>query len=523
MPHTIDPHTLYSDAKFFLDYIEANKQTADFFQHSGTSLFRLAEARETLFSPQTRAEVCDALLGYNQWIDAPDAARQNVQRLRDPKALCVIGGQQAGFLGGPLFVLYKIASIIRTAAHLSEQLNLPVVPVFWLASEDHDFAEINHMRWMDESGALRTISFDWEGEGRPIESLPITAAVSQAYREANEKMTFSVASDSDLFSPVEGDNYCTWHARVWSRLFAKHGLILVEPRVLRSAATPLFQRVLAERVEIQHGLTDSSIRLRNLGYPVPLDPNRSGTLFEILEDSGMRQLLTQEIATFASQPNRIFSSDAATRPLIVDSLLPTIANILGPSELAYHAMLRPLYEQWDIPQPLAIPRNGATVIPARGLQSLTDWGIDVAAMLLPNFNPADIVKNAASENLRSQFTAARDRIGDALMPLRSFLAQIDPGLETRWHQTVDQARYQVDRLEDRAIRADLARRGLSVKALQNLKPWLLPMDKPQERILSAFSFIARYGIKWIDDMIAHGELHRFEHQLIVLEESHEQG
>ncbi|MBE0634709.1 bacillithiol biosynthesis BshC, partial [Candidatus Bipolaricaulota bacterium] len=105
-------------------------------------------------------------------------------------------------------------------------------------------------------------------------------------------------------------------------------------------------------------------------------------------------------------------------------------------------------------------------------------------------------------------------------PLKEHLSQLDPGLEARWHQTLEQAQHQVDRLQDRAMRAELARRGISVKGLSNLKPLLYPMGKPQERVLSSFSFIARFGVEWIHDMIARGEPDRFEHQLVILKDSH---
>ncbi len=520
MTRTIDPRLLYSESTFFIDYIERKRQAAEFFQYSDTSVFRLAEAQQSMFSGERRAEVCDKLLAYNRSLNAPSRTMAHIETLRDRQALCVIGGQQAGFLGGPLFVLYKIASIIQTAARLSALLGLPVVPIFWLASEDHDFTEINHIRFIDDSSTLRTMSFPWEGEGRPIESLSITEPVALAFEEAKRRMPSKTAADAALFSPATDDTYCRWHARIWSRLFADSGLILVEPHVLRHCASAFFARAIADRSKTQLGLTESATRLRDHGYPIPLDPDRSGILFEIT-DEGLRKLFLKPY-TEPDLPNlRTFSSDAATRPLLADSLLPNVANVLGPSELSYHAMLRPLYEQWAIPQPLAVPRNGATVLSARDFQALSNWGIDVSALLEPSFDPADMARSAASSKLSGAFESAKQRMEDALVPLRSVLEQIDPGLELRWHQTLDQARHQVDRLEERSTRADLARRGLSVKALQNLKPLLLPMDKPQERILSSYSFIARYGVTWIHDLVAHGGSDQFEHQLIILEETHE--
>ena len=524
MTQSIDPRILYSESPFFLDYLEGKESATEFFEYSLASVGRMAEERQASPGQHTRSAICDALLEYNRMLDASAEAMGNIERLRNVNALCVIGGQQAGFLGGPLFVTYKIVSVIRTAGLLADRLEAPVVPIFWLASEDHDFAEINHTRWLDDSGALRTISFDWEKQGHPIEQMPITEAVRHAFNEVNRKISFSRASDAAIFKPEESDDYCRWHARIWSRLFSHDGLILVEPHVLRPSAKPFFMRALSEPNVIRASLAQGAARLTEHGYPVPLDLSNVGTLFEISMD-GKRQRIEPPPegtpTTIGHPPVKTYSTDAALRPLLADSLLPTIANILGPSELAYHAMLRPLYKQWNIPQPLAIPRQGATVIPKAGFELLSDLGVGISDALRPDFKPAEVIRRLTSDELNLEFSRAQARLEEALLPLKDHLIQLDPGLETRWRQTVDQARHQVERLEDRAIRAELARRGISVKNLQNLKPLLRPMEKPQERVLSAFSFIANYGVKWIRKMIARGESDRFEHQLIVLEELNE--
>ena len=399
-----------------------------------------------------------------------------------------------------------------------------MIPVFWLASEDHDFAEINHTRWIDNSGALRTISFDWDGQGRPIEQLPITGNVQEAFSKAGEKIRFINEADTRAFEPAADDDYATWHARVWSRLFAAHGLVIVEPRVLRPLADAFFRRALTEQSEVRECLACGARQLEAAGYPVLLDLGRSGGLFTITDDGARAR--SGDFSDTAFDASTTYSADAALRPLLADSLFPTIANILGPSELAYHAMLRPLYERWDIPQPLAIPRQGATLLTENDVQLLADFDISLSEVLEPTFKPADEAKRVASSDLQSAFDDSRSRIRETLLPLQDVLSHVDPGLETRWHQTVDQIQHQLERLEDRAVRAELARRGLSVKNLQALKLQLLPMEKPQERILSGFSWIAKYGVQWIHDMIAgdasrFDEAFRFKHQLIVLEEHHE--
>jgi len=257
--------------------------------------------------------------------------------------------------------------------------------------------------------------------------------------------------------------------------------------------------------------------LASFGYPIQLDLLNAGRPFEI-ERSGLRR---RSEPSQPPLPSSVFSADAALRPLLADSLFPSIGNVLGPSEIAYHALLKPLYKHWEIGQPLAIPRSAATLIPENGLDQLTRFGIPVTELLNPSFKPADAAKSLAGETVATAFIDANTRLEESLLPLKDMLNQIDPGLETRWKQTLDQAKRQLNRLEERAVRAHLARKGLSVKALQFLKEFLLPMEKPQERILSGYSIVAKYGVEWIDRMLHSGEPSRFEHQLIVLKEPHD--
>jgi bacillithiol synthase len=512
MKRSLDPHIVYADARFFLDYI-GGAAAVDFFENSIDSLHRAAEARQQMLDPDVRSEVCDALLAYNRQLDASPEALARIAQLRNPDALCVLGGQQAGFLGGPVFVLYKIASIIRVASWLSERLAVPVVPAFWLATEDHDFSEINHIRWLNDEDALQTVSFDWDDRGHPLERLPITDAVRSAFEEAIRRMPSSSAFDPALFAPASEDTYSLWHARLWSRLFAASGLVLVEPRVVRPLASPFFRAVRTQAEGIRCDLEEGAAQFPLHGYPVPLDPERSGRLF-VLPEGGRRRRIQPTDPLDGME----LSADAALRPLLADSLFPTIANILGPSELAYHGMLLPMYRRLGIPQPLAIPRFGGTIIDRQDADVLDAARMEVGDALDPAFNASETARRWSSPELQADFSQARTRLEKALLPLREAVGRIDPGLEARWHQALDQSKHQLDRLEDRVVRAELARRGISVKRLAGLQSRLLPTGRPQERVLATMSIVARYGVEWIRDLIVRGEPDRFEHQLIVLGE-----
>ena len=520
MIERIDPRLLHPDNRFFLDYVSGEEPALRCFEHPPAALAQAAEARRSVDFP--REELAARLRAYNERLNASQAVLANIDALAEPGSLCVIGGQQVGFLGGPLFAVYKILTVLRAASWLAERLQTRVVPVFWLASEDHDFTEINRARFFDESGDLRTISFDWDGRGRPIEHLPITGEVRTALAEALRGFPEDRAETRDLFLPDPSDDYAVWHARIWSRLFSSSGLILVEPRTVRSMAGPFFAEVLVSADGIAAGLTESADELRSHGYAVSMDPDKAGGLFAFSEDG--RRVRIADPARHASRAGDSpgdYSPDVALRPLLADSLFPTIAGVLGPSEISYHAMLRPLYRLFRIPQPIALPRHGYTLVTPRQASLLDRCGVTVSDVLADRFDATAVARSAASPALLERFAERKARVRTELEPLLEPLATLDPGLSARWRQTADRIEQQIDQLEERAVRADLARSGISLRELRRLSAEIRPTRRPQERVLSLIHVAARFGVQWIFKLEPGADPGEYVHYAVTLGESDE--
>ncbi len=520
MNEKIDPRLLHPENRFFLDYIERKQSALEFFEHPPDALAEAAEARLAVSFP--REELADRLRAYNERLGSAAAVRANIDALATPDSLCVIGGQQVGFLGGPLFTVYKALSVLRAAETLAERLQRRVVPIFWLASEDHDFTEINRVRFLAESGDLRTVLFDWSDRGRPIERLPITEEIRAATDEALAFFPEARGSDRDVFLPEPSDDYAMWHARIWARLFADKGLVLVEPRTVRSMAGDFFPRALASADRIRADLTASAEALRRADYPAPIDPSVAGGLFTFGAD-GRRVRVTdpsEHEAHSRTNPDA-YSPDALLRPILVDSLFPTIASILGASEIAYQAMIRPLYRSFGIPQPILLPRYGYTLVAPHHAALLERCGLTVTDVLSETFDPEAAVHPFVSPDLLEAFALRRSAVRTALEPLLEPLVALDPGLQARWKQTDDRIQQQIDGLEERAIRADLARSGISLRELRRLKTEIRPTGKPQERVLSLVHVAARHGLRWIDRLESSADPSEYAHNVVTLGDTDE--
>ena len=519
MIERVDPSLVYPGNKLYLDYIAGAASAVSLFGHSPKEFGQALAERRRVDYP--RAAISDLLYKYNTSIGASSATMTNITALKDRSTFCVIGGQQVGFLGGPVYTTYKIVTTIRLAASLEERLGKKVVPMFWLADEDHDFTEINHAYIAKDDGEVGKISFDWEGRGRQIADLPISDGIRTAYKaclEALPKGPYNVQIE-EAFAPKRGEDYTTWHARLFAQIFSRWGLIIVTPRVLRVPGRAFFRAALERRAEIRAALTEAEAKVRAAGYSPALSPERAGVLY-VIDDAGRRVRVSDSLSHLhmvTEHPER-YSTDVALRPLLADTLLPVIASVLGPGEIAYHAMLKPLYALFSLVQPIAFPRESFTVITRAEADLIARFKTSASAILSSEFSSTEAKHALASSELAKGFADAREAITADLASLRPLVEALDPGLVRSCEGTRLAALRALAQLEDRALRASLAKRGLSLRALQQLRNTILPRGRLQERVFPLPYFINHHGPRFVERLMAMAELDNTHHRVLTWED-----
>jgi len=520
----IDPRELpaATENRLYLDYISGTGAAADFFTHSPLDFSAALESQRKHTYP--RREISHLLAGYNAGLGAHSRALANVDALGDPSTFCVIAGQQAGFLGGPAYTVYKIITTIRLAAHLQEKLAGRFVPLFWLASEDHDFNEINHAYFFKRDGEVGKVKFRWNQAGRPVADLPITEDVKRAYAEYFESMPPDpyLLQAKERFAPRPGEDFCTWQARIWSQLFSDRGLVIVEPRTLRPPASDFFRFALEHSDEIERHLDAVARRLKAAGYTSSLTSDRAGQLYTF-DPTGRRVRVEdprKHLAAATVHPER-YSTGAALRPLFADAMLPVVVSVLGPGEAAYHAMLKPLYDLFDLPQPLLFPRESYTIVAESEAERIAQYQISVTAILTEQLDTDAVFRRLMpAPEWAEAFAAARRELEAALSPLRPYVEEIDLSLGRTWAQTLANATRGLDKLERRAVKARMSQLGFSRGELRALRNALLPRDRLQERVFPLPHFINRHGMGFMDAIFSAGELGDFSHHILVLEDGH---
>lgn len=448
-------------------------------------------------------------------------------------AAAVVTGQQVGLFLGPLYTLYKAASAVVLARALAERTGGPVVPVFWLQTEDHDLPEIASVGVPGRAG-VTTLAVPIDPANRiaiahcrlPAEIAGCLDALAEALSDGGAMTAHAAEHLARLrrhYRP--GAGWAEAFAGVLGELFAPEGLVVIDPRepVLARVVAPVHARALADAGPIAAALLASDAELARAGFAtavhvragaplsffhpdgahgprVRLEPAGRGDADALVECGGSAVHGRGELAAaLAGDPLR-FSTSALLRPIVQDTLLPTAAYVGGPGEVAYFAQLPPLYRAFDRALPLVVPRARFRIVDERARRLLDRLGLAVAdaerpeAELLARLRRPGLGGADVSDRLLAPFTRAHGELSEALAPAGPDLARA----LARTRGSVERA---IGKLAARVERAALYRDAALVDAVRRLRALLAPGGAPQERALGLAGFAARAGDRAIVERV----------------------
>jgi bacillithiol synthase len=478
----------------------------------------------TIEFPAPRDGAFDPALGE---AIVPSPAREpSLARLREPGAVAVTTGQQPGLFTGPLYTIYKALSTAAFARILERQWQRPVVPVFWVAGDDHDFAEASHATWIASDGTLRTASLP----ARPPEA-PLTPMYRQPLGEAIEEVLSTLAAD--LPTSEFRDWTLDWLRRHYrpqatvahsfaaalAELVAPAGVVCLDsthPVVKRSAARHLV-RALGLARELDRDLQDRADELRTAGVD-PVVPVGDGATLVMLEGAQGRDRLVISNGGFmtrrgrerfdldalqrlaAAEPER-FSPNVLLRPVIESALLPTVAYMAGPSELAYLALTLPVYQRMRMPRQPALPRWSGLLLEPKVERVLQKFNLEVSDLLEPSGTlEARLIRSQLPDEAVGALATLRAAIEAGYEALEKSAAEIDPTLARPVQGAKHQAMAGLQDMEKKLVQHLKRRQEIELGQIAKARTLVLPDNKPQERVLTIASFLARYGPSLIPDL-----------------------
>src|SRR5208337_2279643 len=507
------PHT----TRIFSDFLSYSPQIFKFFPTPPDAAHVAAFAKSVPRDGNREARVAGALEKQNRAWGASEPTLRNLERLREG-AFAVVTGQQVGLFGGRRMTKNKIASALALAQQV-QQAGIDCVPVFWLATEDHDLDEVNQALFLTHDFQLVPFKASTAGiAGAPVAHIRFAEGTDELVAQAAKLLGESLAADYLRESYVEGETFSNAFANLYTRIFGEHGLILLDPAdaELHRIAAPLFVDALHRSAELDQAVLERNRELRDAGYHEQVKVTAQSTPLFALVD-GARTPVHRANGEFAIGKERLsgealerriqaapenFSANVLLRPVLQDYWLPTLAYIGGPAEVAYFAQAAVLYEKLLGRITPILPRMSATLIEPRIERLLLKYEIELPELFHGECQLRDcLAARSLPAELKENFEHARRSVEVAMQRVRESLQTLDPTLMEAAGRAASKMRYQVDRLEKRAAQAELRRTEILARHAAQIENALYPNKSLQEREIAALYFYANHGPELINRLI----------------------
>jgi bacillithiol synthase len=518
--HTEIPHTsrLFSDFQYHFDRVSR------FYAHNPYDACSYsAVAKEMAFPADRRQRLVAALRPKN-------GDRPALDLLARPDTVAVVTGQQVGLFSGPAYTIYKALTAARLAADLTAR-GIPAVPIFWLATEDHDFAEVNHTYVFGQDHRPVAVSVNGAaGTERPVGTIPIPEPPLERLLEILK--TFPHGEEVvDLVRQAyqPGVTFGGGFQALLDRLLSKFGLLFINPldEAVRQLAAPLLRDALRADEDLHTKLLARNKELEDAGYhaQVHIEPKTS---LVFLLDGDRRIALRRQNGEYTSK-DRKYSADelaqaadhlspnALLRPVVQDYILPTVAYVGGPAELAYMAQSQVLYQSLLGRMPVMLARSGFTLLDARTSKLMARYKLTIANFFRGEDDVrVEIAKTLIPETLTQKFAESRSTVSKVIDELRAGLVGFDSTLAAAADKSRAKIVYQLGKLERKVARETLNRNQRAAADAGYMSGLIYPDKHPQERLYSILPFIAKHGPDLVDKLYENIHLDCPDHQVLVV-------
>jgi bacillithiol biosynthesis cysteine-adding enzyme BshC len=534
LPFSQIPHT----TRLFADFLAYSSNLHQFYPRPPYFRDWLREETSSIaYDRSRRQSVADILERQNQSWEPSAKMLSNLDRLRKGAA-AVVTGQQVGLFGGPMFAIYKALTAVKLADEATAA-GVDCVPIFWLATYDHDLAEVNHISLPNPEAGLRTLTTSSHGiEGAPVGAVhlgdEISAVVEQATALLGDNETSALLRQS--YRP--GETLGTAFARLYTRLFAEWGVIVLDASdgELHRIAEPIYRAAIERAGELAAALVKRGEALEAGGYHQQVRVTPSSVLlftlqngartaihrrgendFAIGGENSVARISRAELLHRLSNAPEQFSPNVLLRPIVQDFLLPTLTYTGGAAETAYFGQAGAVYEILLGRVTPIIPRYSATIIEPKVQRLLERHGLTLTDVFAgPEALRRQLAASNLPEDLQAAFDTAKKTMDSNLATVKEKLAKLDRTLLDAAETAGSKMQYQLERLYTQAARAELQKGELVSRHSETLTQCLYPNKGLQERTYGGVYFTARYGNELLHQLYdaIHSDCH--DHQILEL-------
>ena len=533
-------------SRLFLDYLRDPAALRRYYPSAVRFHHELAaRAPEVLAAHRAdRAALCDALEEMNRAWGAGDKTVSNIARLRSETCVAAVSGQQVGLFTGPLYTIYKALSAVKLAGCLTQR-GTEAVPVFWMASEDHDWEEVRAAEFTACDGRLAhaDVPAAMHTEGSPVGAVRIDDSINDTLKRLLDLLPTTEFSDDverlvrDAYAP--GRTYTEAFARMLTALTKSYGLVLLDPldARLKRLAAPLYAEAARRAPELAAALEARSRELEADGYHAQVHTSADAFPLFLHTDDSRRVAITRgregryrakgeeagaghtadELAEWAAREPERFSPNVTLRAVVQDYLLPTVAYYGGAAEVAYFAQTAEVYRLLDRPATPILHRASLTVVERRTGRTLERYNLHLTDFFagLDHVVTRVVEEHLGAEQARA-FDGAEAHIKAALAELGDTLRRFDPTLSDALSTGGQKIDYQLAGLRARFHRAQMSRDRAAHRQLERAAASLHPEKSLQERHLNITSLLARHGLYFTDWIFNAVDIGSVDHQIVYL-------
>jgi len=526
--------------KLLADYWSENADIHSFFEYKyNEKAFgqRFAYLKNRTYRSEELAKI---IRSYMERYGISEKTAHHLDEL-EQGAVVVVGGQQAGLLTGPLYSVHKAISVILLAEQQRKILNAPVVPMFWIAGEDHDIEEINHTYSMT-NGEVKKRGYSERSKLKKM------ASTTQLNKEALQQFILNVFKDfgetehtADLLNSVlshaeNSETFTDFFTLLMNDLFKKHGLLMLDATYepFRKYEKNYFVQLIEKNESIATGVVAQERKLGEKGYAMPIDASeQNANLFYIKE--GERFLLErsgghfknvtahanfseEELVAIANESPECLSNNVVTRPLMQEMALPVLAFVGGPGELAYWATLKPAFDELQLQMPIFAPRLSITLVTRQVDALLEQKELTVTDVLTGKVDEhlAQFVESVKDEQVTRAIEQMQKQMEEQYEQLTSYLQHGNYHVEDLLEKNKNYHERQFQYLRSKLEQQNIEKYEVAIRQYKTIQSLIYPNDSYQERLYNPYMFLNTYGKKLIDDLLELPMNISVKHQLITL-------
>ena len=525
------------------DYCRKGSVSGFYNRHYNDIMNGRANLNEIFRKINHRTTLCDVLLDTNKKYTVSDKTIQNINLLKSEKTYAVVTGQQMGLYSGPLYTIYKTIGAIKTAGYLKEiypEYNF--IPIFWLEHEDSDFQEINNIVILNKNN--QNIDIFYKKNEKNEQNSPIFDEIlSNDINSVNEEIFNQLVQtefSENLSEKVKniyksGKKLSDSFASFLMLLFSKFGLVLINPSEpdIKKLSKNIFVKSIENSEEIHEKVIIQSKKLIQDGFFSQVDTKPS-YLYYLDKGSKKNELNLRKLNKFRiKSPFKLeeksfflqeidknpekFIPNVLLRPVVQDNILPTVAYIAGPGEIAYLAQTTPIYELFNITQPFIIPRPSVTIIERKIANLLEKYSLNVFGVL----NHHDQIKNnllkdSSPDNILETLENSRNKINYEMTLLREPLNNTDPTLSGMLDTTIKKMNDVFAVLQKRTVDAEKRKNGEMLNQVEKIISHVYPENDFQERKINILYYLNKYDFSFIDLLYENLQINTALHQVLYL-------